>query len=117
MCQESVEVVTREGVVPGEPFSLAGLVDYTPGSITSRIIQRGGAGSVTVFAIEAGEEIGEHSTPCDALAMVLDGAAEVEVGEQSRVVEQGQMVLMPARVPHSLRARRRFKMLLVMLRG
>ena len=115
MSQESVEVKTR-GIVPGEPFSLAGLIDYVPGSITSRIIQRRAAGSITVFAIEAGEEIGEHSTPCDALAMVLDGAAEVEIDGQSRVVEQGQMVLMPARVPHSLRARRRFKMLLVMLR-
>lgn len=116
MCQESIEVVTREGIAPGEPFSLAGLIDYVPGSITSRIIQRGRAGSVTVFAIEAGEEIGEHSTPCDALAMVLDGAAEVEVDGQSRLVEKGQMVLLPARVPHSLRAPERFKMLLVMMR-
>lgn len=116
MRQESVEVKTGEGIVPGEPFHLAGLVDYMQGSITSRIIQRGRAGSMTLFAIESGEEIGEHSTPCDALAIVLDGAAEVEVDGQSRIVETGQMVLLPARVPHSLRASERFKMLLVMLR-
>jgi quercetin dioxygenase-like cupin family protein len=104
-------------IVPGKAFTLNGLAEYVAGSVVSRILSRGPAGVVTLFAFDAGEEVSEHTTPCEALAVILDGAADLVVGGEPLRAVAGQMVLLPANVPHSLLAKERFKMLLVMLRS
>jgi quercetin dioxygenase-like cupin family protein len=97
-------------------FPLARLVDYAAGSIVSRILEKGPAGMLTMMAFDAGEEVSEHTTPCDAYAMIIDGSAEMTIGETRVSAVAGDVVLLPADVPHSLRAVQRFKMLLAMLR-
>ena len=98
------------------PRSLAELVEYQTGSIVSRQIIKAKTGSVTLFAFDAGEGLSEHTTPFDALVYVLKGRAEVTIGGKKTGVEQGQVILMPANVPHALAAEQRFKMMLTMIR-
>ena len=98
------------------PQALADLVDYQAGSIVSRQIVKAKTGSVTLFAFDAGEGLSEHTAPFDALVHVLAGRAEATVGGKTMPVDQGLVVLMPANVPHSLKAEQRFKMLLTMIR-
>jgi len=98
-------------------FKLAGLVDYQPGSVVSRTIVNGKAGTVTLFAFADGQGLSEHTAPFDALVQVIDGKAEVTIAGQPLEVSEGEMVIMPAGKPHSLRALEPFKMMLVMIRS
>jgi quercetin dioxygenase-like cupin family protein len=102
---------------PSETFCLAELVEYASGSVVSRTLVKNPAGTVTLFAFDAGEGLSEHSAPFDALVQIIDGTAELTIGGQLVRAGAGEIVLMPADVPHAVRAAERFKMLLVMLRG
>jgi quercetin dioxygenase-like cupin family protein len=109
--------MTISEILPAQPIGLAPLVDYAPGSIVSRVLHRGAAGSITLFAFDSGQDVSEHTTACDAYALVLDGRADLNVGGERARAEAGQVVMLPAGVPHSIRAPERFKMLLIMMRS
>jgi len=95
---------------------LAGLVGYQDGSIVSREIVSQPTGTVTVFAFDEGEQLSEHTAPFDAMVIDLDGEAEIVIGGTPHPVRPGEMIIMPADVPHALKAVTRFKMLLVMIK-
>ena len=95
----------------------ADLVAYQAGSVVSRIILKKSTGNVTVFAFDQGQGLSEHTTPFDALVQILDGAAEITVGGAPYALKTGEMIVMPASVPHALRANERFKMALTMIRS
>jgi len=97
-------------------LDLTGLVDYAEGSVVSRTIMDNDAGTLTLFAFDAGQALSEHTAPFHAFVQVLDGEAEFTVGGKAIRAGRGQLVVMPADVPHAARARGRFKMLLVMIR-
>jgi quercetin dioxygenase-like cupin family protein len=99
------------------PASLADLVEYQDGAIVSRALVKDKAGTVTVFAFAEGEGLSEHETPYDALLSVLDGRASVGIGGTAHTVSVGEIVRLPANVPHSVQAEHRFKMLLIMIRS
>ena len=93
----------------------AGLVDYQEGRVVSRTLSQGKPLSVTLFAFDKGEEISSHSSPGDAMVYILDGEAEVTVGQETFTVKQGEAIVMPNGVPHGLVAREQFKMLLIVI--
>ncbi len=101
----------------GEVLDLAGLVSYAEGSIVSRTLVENKAGTVTLFAFEESQSLSEHTAPFDALVQVLDGEGEFTVGGKASSAGAGQALLMPANVPHAVKAKERFKMLLTMLRS
>jgi len=101
----------------GEVLDLAGLVNYARESIVSRTLLENKAGTVTLFAFDAGQGLSEHTAPFDALVQVLDGHGRFTVGGRPSTVRTGQVLLMPANVPHAVQAGQRFKMLLTMLRA
>jgi quercetin dioxygenase-like cupin family protein len=96
--------------------SAGDLVAYQAGAIVSRTLFKNENGSVTLFAFDASQAISEHTVPYEALALVIDGEAEIQVGGKKDRVEAGSLVLMPANVPHALVAPARFKMLLAMVK-
>lgn len=96
---------------------MAGLVDYRTGSIVSRTIIDKPAGTLTLFAFDAGQGLSEHTTPFDALVHLLDGQAEVAISGAPFHLKKGDMLIMPANRPHALKADGRFKMLLVMIKS
>jgi quercetin dioxygenase-like cupin family protein len=96
---------------------LADLVSYQVGSVVSRTILDKDAGTVTLFAFDAGEGLSEHTAPYDAMVTVLEGEAEVKIAGESFLLGEGDMIVMPADVPHALRALESFKMLLVMVKA
>lgn len=99
-----------------KPKALAELVEYAEGSVVSRTVLDKPTGTVTLFAFDAGQGLSEHTAPFDAMVQVLAGTAAVTIGGAEQVVAAGQAVLMPADVPHAVRADERFKMLLTMIR-
>ena len=101
----------------GEPIELTALVEYADGAIVSRTLAENDAGNLTLFAFDANQSLSEHSAPYDAVVQILDGRAELVIGGRTVEVGAGELVIMPANVPHSVRAPQRFKMLLTMLRA
>ncbi len=114
---ESSLPVVPQGLVAGSAVKLSGLVDYADDSIVSKKLLHTGGGSLTLFAFDRGQELSEHSAPFDALVEVLDGRVELMIGGVRVTASAGESVLMPASVPHAVKAVERFKMLLTMLRG
>ena len=102
---------------PAEPMALAEAVQYAPSSIVSRTLLKTDTGTLTLFAFDQGQGLSEHTAPFDALVQVLDGTATLSIGGKSVVVQAGELVLMPADVPHAAHAADRFKMLLTMFRA
>ncbi|MFO8009904.1 MAG: cupin domain-containing protein [Dehalococcoidia bacterium] len=102
---------------PSEALDLTGLAEYAEGSIVSRTLIDKKVGTLTIFAFDQGQGLSEHSAPFDALVQVLDGEAEITLGGKLVRANAGQVVLMPANVPHALHAVTRFKMLLTMIRS
>ena len=111
---------SRPDVGPKSPpaaADLAAMVEYAPGTIVSRTLAEGPAGTVTLFAIERGQGISEHSAPFDAHVLVLEGQVDLRIGGREVRASAGQLVTMPANVPHALSAPERFKALLIMMRS
>ena len=92
------------------------LIAYQTGAVVSREIVKKKTGTVTLFAFDKGQGLSEHTAPFDALVHVLDGVAEISIGGNLHRVGKDEMILMPANVPHALKAVERFKMMLVMIR-
>ena len=100
----------------GRAIELAGGVDYAAGAVVSKTILDKKTGTLTLFAFDEGQGLSEHTSPYDATVQIVDGVAELVVGGQPNRVAAGQLFIMPANVPHSIRAVERFKMLLIMIR-
>ena len=107
---------TEDGI-KGIALALGDMVDYQDGSVVSRTIIDKPTGTVTLFSFDEGQGLSEHTAPFDAMVNVLDGAAEVSIAGEPHTVGAGEMIIMPADIPHALRANQRFKMLLVLVRS
>ncbi len=105
------------GIAAGQAHELAELVQYADGSVVSRTLSDNDSGTLTLFAFDTGQGLSEHSAPFDAFVQILDGEAELTIGGQVTTAKAGDIIVMPANVPHSLRAPKKFKMLLTMLRS
>jgi len=97
--------------------NLIELVSYQEGSVVSKTLIKKGTGTVTLFAFDKDEGLSEHTAPFDAMVCILDGVSEITVGGVPKVVKQGEMVIMPANIPHALKATERFKMMLVLIKS
>ena len=102
---------------PSQATSLTSAVEIAPGAIVSRTLARSAGGNVTVFAFDAGQELAEHSAPFDAMVQPLDGRLVVVIGGTDHELDPGEVIIMPADVPHAVRAPEQAKWMLVMLKG
>ncbi len=98
------------------PTPMADLIAYQEGSVVSRKLVAEKGGNTTAFAFAEGEELSEHTTPFAALLHVIDGEANIRIGEDWFEVAAGEGIILPAHRPHAVRAEKRFKMLLTMVR-
>jgi quercetin dioxygenase-like cupin family protein len=101
----------------GQVLNPVDLVGYQAGSVVSRTIVDKSTGTLTLFAFDEGQGLSEHTAPFNALVYLLDGEAEVILSGKSSDLKEGQMIIMPAHEPHALRAIKRFKMMLVMIKS
>jgi len=110
--------MTTESVkLKGNAFHLANSVDFADDSVVSKTLLKKTTGNITLFAFDAGQGLSEHTAPFDAVVYILDGQARITIGGSPQNVGEGEMLIMPANISHALHAEKRFKMLLVMIRG
>jgi quercetin dioxygenase-like cupin family protein len=105
----------REELI-GKVLAVNDLVQYQDGTVASRMIVFRKAGTITLFAFDAGEGLSEHSAPYDAILAVTDGEAVVSIAGSPFTVRTGEMIILPANIPHAVQAKERFKMTLTMIR-
>ena len=112
------ETASKPKGLPGaEVAKAAELVNYQDGAVVSREIVKRPTGSVTIFAFDEGQGLSEHTTPFDALVQVVEGDADIMIAGRPHQLQGGEMILMPAGQPHALKALKRFKMILTMIRS
>jgi len=112
--------VGRAGVLQvclGKAQRLTELIEYATDSIVSKTILDKPVGTITLFAFDKGQKLSEHTAPYDAVVQVLDGKARLTIGDKDVEVASGQLIIMPANVPHAVTADEKFKMLLTMIRA
>jgi quercetin dioxygenase-like cupin family protein len=100
-----------------EVVQLNELIEYQEGSVVSRTLLNKETGTLTLFAFDKGQGLSEHTAPFDALVYLLDGEAEIVISGNPLTLRTGEMVLMPANKPHALKAIKKFKMLLTMIKS
>lgn len=98
-------------------YVLKEAVAYAEGSIVSKIITRNNAGNVTLFAFDDGQNLSEHTAPFDAMIQILDGSAAIHIDNNPYLLNENDMIIMPANVPHAVEAKGKFKMLLTMIKA
>jgi quercetin dioxygenase-like cupin family protein len=91
------------------------LIAYQDGSVVSRMLVYTPQGTITIFAFDAGEGLSEHTAPYDAIATIIDGEAKITIAGKEFPMRAGQMIIMPANIPHAVIAVQRFKMVLTMI--
>jgi quercetin dioxygenase-like cupin family protein len=101
----------------GQAGNLNDLVAYQGGSVVSKEIIKKAKGTVTLFAFDKGQGLSEHTAPFDALVYVFDGETEIIISGTPHHLKAGEIIIMPANKPHALKATKRFKMMLVMIRA
>jgi len=100
----------------GKVVRLKDMTKYQSGSVVSRTIIDKKTGTITMFAFDQGQGLSEHTAPFDALVYIIDGEAEIVISGKPLNLREGEMVIMPANKPHSLKAVKKFKMVLIMIR-
>ncbi len=108
---------TGEEKLVARAIKLTDLVDYQEGSVVSRTIIDKETGTVTLFAFDEGQGLSEHTAPFDALVYLLDGEAQIFISGKPLRLKEGEIVIMPANQPHALKAVKKFKMILTMIRS
>lgn len=101
----------------GERFSVNGSTNYAEGSVVSKTILNQETGTITLFAFDKGQSLSEHTAPFNAVANITDGTADIVIGGKSNLLSAGESIVMPANVPHAVKAVEKFKMMLVMIKG
>jgi len=101
----------------GKALKAKDLVGYDKGAVVSRTIIEKKTGTVTIFSFDKGQGLSEHTAPFDAMVEILDGEAEIIISGKPNKVKVGEFIIMPGNKPHELKAVKKFKMALVMIRS
>ncbi len=103
--------------IKSEVLNLDSMLDYQEGSVVSRALMKKDVGTVTLFSFDEDQGLSEHSAPFDALVHVFDGEAEIKISGKPYNLKKNQFIIMPANEPHALKAIKKFKMMLIMLKS
>jgi len=100
----------------GKALEMVNLVEYQPGRVVSLTLVQNEELTLTLFAFAKGEGVSTHSAPGDAMVYMLDGEAEITIGEDKLIAHTGETIVMPTNIPHGLNATENFKMMLILVK-
>jgi quercetin dioxygenase-like cupin family protein len=98
-------------------YGLNKMLGYQSGAVVSKEIIRKSTGTVTLFAFDKGQGLSEHVAPFDAMVYIVDGSAKIMIRGKPYNLKKDEMIIMPANKPHAVKAEKRFKMLLIMIKA
>ncbi|WP_455645940.1 cupin domain-containing protein [Methanosphaera sp.] len=98
-------------------YNIEKLVDYQEKAVVSKEIIKKETGTITIFAFDKDEGLSEHTAPFDAIVQVIDGILEIKIDGKLNTLHKGDMIIMPANIPHALHATEKVKMILSMIKS
>ncbi|MBR9997631.1 MAG: cupin domain-containing protein [Cyclobacteriaceae bacterium] len=98
-------------------YSLPDSIDYVSGGVASKQVLKKETGNITLFSFDEGEGLSEHTSPYDAVIHLIEGQAEITIGQEKFTLGKDEFILLPASIPHAVHAVKKFKMLLVMIKS
>ena len=101
----------------GIKFFFKNSIKYADKAVVSKHILKKETGNISLFAFAKGEGLSEHTAPFDAVVFIVDGKADIIINGVSNILEAGETIIMPANIPHALKAIEKFKMVLTMIRS
>ncbi|MEO9871999.1 cupin domain-containing protein [Ekhidna sp.] len=105
-----------DSIKPSSVFTIKEYISYANDAVVSKTLTKNKNGSTTLFAFDKGQGLAEHTSPYDAIASIVDGRCRITIDGKNFELEEGQMILMPATIPHALEAIEAFKMMLIMVK-
>ena len=105
-----------DSLYKAQPVAIKNAIEYSSDSVVSKMLIKKETGNLTLFAFDKGQALSEHTAPFDAAVQILDGTAEIIIGGKSQILNEGDFVIMPADIPHAIKAVEKFKMLLTMIK-
>jgi quercetin dioxygenase-like cupin family protein len=105
-----------DSLYKAQPVAIKDAIDYAADSVVSKMLIKKETGNLTLFAFDKGQSLSEHTAPFDAGVQILDGTAEIIIGGKSYFLNEGDFIIMPADIPHAVKATEKVKMLLTMIK-
>ncbi|RXQ95596.1 cupin domain-containing protein [Ancylomarina salipaludis] len=93
------------------------IIEYLPNSVVTKTIIRKTTGNVSVIAIDTGETLAEKISPYDTFVQIIEGQAELVIGEEMNILKTGEAIIIPAHTPHAVKANERFKMIATVIKS
>lgn len=114
--QRGDEKMYIKNFVQNEVVELKEQIGWETGKVVSRTLVQREDMTMTLFAFDQGEGVSTHAAAGDAMVVVLDGTAQITVDGVVRTAGPGQSIIMPANIPHSVKAVTPYKMLLIVVK-
>ena len=89
-------------------FNLEQSIDFSTDSIISKTILKKETGNISLFSFDKGQQLSEHTAPFDAMVYIVDGEADIIIDKKRNWLKKGEMIIMPANIPHAVEAREKF---------
>ena len=93
------------------------ILEYVPNAILSKTIIKKTTGNVTVTSMDAGEELGEKTSPFDIFIQIIDGTAQLEINDKKYKLRLGEGIIIPAHAAHCFNANEQFKMISTIIKS
>jgi quercetin dioxygenase-like cupin family protein len=90
--------------------------EISPDSIVSRTILNDEDLKVILFGFAPGQELSEHTAAKPAIIQIIQGEAQITLGEDTFNAKEGLWLHMPANLPHSVHAKTTVQMILVLIK-
>lgn len=97
-----------------QSLSLAAETRFVTAGIVSRTILRTPSLRLVLFGFAKGQGLTEHTSAQDATIQILTGECEFTLAGRTHPLKAGDLLFMPARLPHAVRASAQFSMLLTL---
>ena len=98
-------------------FIIVEIIEYVPDSVVSKTIIKKTTGNVNAVSFDSGEKLEEKTSPFDMFIQIIDGKAEIFINGESRLLETGQSIIIPAHARNSIKANNRFKMISTVIKS
>lgn len=99
--------------IPGR-VSIPAETQFAPNGIVSRTLLRTATTRMVLFGFAQDQELTEHTSTQEAVVQILSGECEFELDGQPHHLKAGDLIFMPAGLPHAVRATTQFSMLLTL---
>lgn len=106
-----------EGLEQAKAMIMVEIIEYIPNAVLSKTIIKKSTGNISIMSFDTGEGLTEKTSPFDTFAQIIDGQAEIVIDGESKLLQTGQGIILPAHLPNMFRANERFKMILTVIKS